>query len=126
MKSPEQFNVPAIEQEHEKPKEFPEDIKKYINYCMETKQFDAIYKLHKQYGVGTPEEVREIGRRAYGRAMEVDMFNTAMKLAEELYGKDSEEWQRAYQVLDGVRQKMQEAQKSKDIKKTKEHPEGGA
>jgi hypothetical protein len=134
MKSPEQFGAPINESKIEsaedkakaaKQKERDEYIKQQTEWFKSTEQYDALYAFNKQMGIGTPEELKAIGDRAYQYALKKDMFNTAMKLAEELYGKDSEEWQRAYQVMDGVRQKMQEAQKSRDVKKTKEHPEDG-
>lgn len=53
------------------------------------------YRFRKNMGIGTDEELKAAGVEAYNRFFNDGDFGAAMKMAEEVYGKNSPEWERA-------------------------------
>jgi len=55
----------------------------------------SVYNFRKSMGIGTEEEVRAAGESAYQFFINNNEFGSAMSIAEDVYGKDSEKWFRA-------------------------------
>lgn len=58
-------------------------------------QYDVIYRFRKNMKIGSAEEIKAAGDLAYQFFIEIGESGLAMRLAEDVYGKDSIEWQRA-------------------------------
>lgn len=58
-------------------------------------QYEVIYRFRKNMKIGSAEEAKAAGELAYRFFLESGEPGLAMRLAEDVYGKDSIEWQRA-------------------------------
>jgi len=70
-------------------------IQDAINRKKEEGNYRFVYRFMKNQSIGTAEEVRAMGEKAYQTLLEMKAFDPAMSIAEEVYGKDSEEWIKA-------------------------------
>jgi len=118
MKSPEQPKEEAMEYDKAKWKELiedrlpaqtikqgremgvpPEEINQYaeevIAQRMEEQDYDFIYRFRKNMKIGTAEELKAIGEKAYQFFFDNEEFGQAQSMAKDVYGEDSEEWKRA-------------------------------
>ncbi|MDP2910058.1 MAG: hypothetical protein Q8N69_03255 [bacterium] len=57
--------------------------------------YDLVYRFRRNMKIGTETEIRAAGERAYQSFFEARDFGSAMAVAEDVYGRDSEEWKRA-------------------------------
>lgn len=84
---------------------FAEDI---IARETENHHYGLVYSFRKDMGIGTAEEVRAVGEQAYKFFLEGGSFGSAMNIAEDVYGRDSEEWRRANEANEAERKKAEE------------------
>ena len=82
--------------------------------------YDFIYRFRKNLTIGTEEEIRFTGQQAYQFLFEGEKFASAMDVAEEIYGKESEEWENASQANEA---KIEKEEKERMEKKKTEDPE---
>ena len=60
----------------------------------ESQNYGLVYRFRKNMGIGTEEEVRAAGEQAYKFFLESGDSGSAMSMAEDVYGRESEEWKR--------------------------------
>lgn len=80
----------------------------------ESQNYGLVYRFRKNMGIGTEEEVKTAGRQAYKFFLESRDSGSAMSIAEDVYGKDSEEWRRAHEVNEAEWKKTEERRKRKE------------
>lgn len=61
----------------------------------ENGDYALVYQFRKNMKIGTPEVIRAAGEEAYKFLFEGNDFIAARNIAEEIYGKESEEWRKA-------------------------------
>ena len=74
---------------------FAED---FIARETKNKNYDLVYKLRKNMGIGTEEDIRIAGEQLYKFFLKNGQSDSIVDLAEEVYGKDSEEWRHANEM----------------------------
>ena len=93
----------------------PEELDRFAQEVIarETKNRDYsfVYRFRKNMGIGTEEEIRAVGGQAYQFFLEKGDSGSAMKMAVELYGTNSEEWRRAYRANEAAWKKTEERRK---------------
>jgi len=76
-----------------------------------------VYRFRKNMGIGTEEEIRAAGEQAYRSFLENGDSGLAMSIAEDVYGKDSEEWKLANEKNEADWKKTKEKTERKKEKK---------
>lgn len=61
---------------------------------IENQNYGVVYRFRKNMGIGTEEEVKATGEQAYRFFLESGHPVSALAMAEDVYGRDSEEWRR--------------------------------
>lgn len=89
----------------------------------ENKDYGFVYRFRKGMKIGTEEEIRAVGEKAYQFLFENGNFGTAMRIAEDMYGKDSEEWKRANEANKAEQKKTEEKGKRKEERMEDEEQE---
>jgi hypothetical protein len=79
----------------------------------ESKNYGLAYRFRKNMGIGTEEEVRAAGEQAYKFFLESGESGSAMSIAEDIYGRGSEEWRRASKANEAEWKKTEEKRKRK-------------
>ncbi|KKT48238.1 MAG: hypothetical protein UW40_C0051G0006 [Parcubacteria group bacterium GW2011_GWF2_44_17] len=64
--------------------------------------YDVVYYFRKTMRIGTEKDVRTVGAQAYESFLERRKFASAMSIAEDLYGRNSNEWSRAHSAYETV------------------------
>jgi len=95
---------------------FAQDV---ITRETESKNFGFVYRFRKNKGIGTEEEVRAAGKQAYEFFLKSGDPGSAMGIAEEVYGRESEEWKRASEANEAEWKKIEEKRKKEEIKDKK-------
>lgn len=90
---------------------FAEDV---ITRETESRNYGLVYRFRKNMGVGTKEEVKAAGEQAYKFFLESGDSGSAMSIAEDVYGRDSEEWKRANEASEAEWKKTEEKRKRKE------------
>lgn len=90
---------------------FAEDV---IARETERKNYALVYRFRKNMGIGTEEEVRAAGEQAYKFFLESGDLGSAVSIAEDVYGRDSEEWKRANEALEAEWVKKEKRSKRKE------------
>lgn len=90
---------------------FSEDV---IARETEAKNYGLVYRFRKNMGIGTEEEVKATGEQAYKFFLETGESGSAMSIAEDVYGRDSEEWKRAHEANEAEWKKTEERRKRKE------------
>ncbi len=67
--------------------------------------------------IGSEEEIRAAGEEAYRFLFDHGCFDSAMAMAEDVYGRDSDEWRRASGENEAVTQKREQKEREKEEKK---------
>ena len=89
---------------------FAQDV---ITRETEGKNYGLVYRFRKNMGIGTEEEVKAAGEQAYKFFLEGGDSGSAMSIAEDIYGRDSEEWKRANEANEAEWKKTKEKKKRK-------------
>lgn len=89
---------------------FAEDV---IARETESQNYGLVYRFRKNMGIGTEEEVRAAGEQAYKFFLETGDPCSAMSIAEDVYGRDSEEWRRANEANKAEWKKTEKKRKRK-------------
>ena len=83
---------------------------------MQNQNYGLVYRFRKDMGIGTEEEIRAAGEQAYKVFLERGDHGSATSIAENLYGRDSEEWRRAFVASEAELKKTEERRKRKERK----------
>jgi hypothetical protein len=86
----------------------------YIARETESRNYGIIYRFRKNMGIGTEDEVRAAGEQAYKFFIESGDSGSAMGIAEDVYGKDSNEWRRANEVNEAKWKKTIESEEGEE------------
>ena len=81
----------------------------------ENKNYGFVYRFMKNIGIGTEEEVRAAGEQAYRFFLESGDSGSAMSIAEDIYGKDSEEWGYANKTNEAAWEKTKRRRRKEKI-----------
>ncbi len=111
MKSPEQIGEKP-EQPEEELSQFAQDV---IARETENQNYGFVYRFRKNMGIGTEEEVKAAGEQAYKFFLEVGDSGSVMSIAEDMYGKDSDEWRRANEANEAKWRKTEEKRKEEKM-----------
>lgn len=88
-----------------------EELNRFAQEVIDEKKknddWGGVYGLMKSLGMGTQEELQEIGEKAYKFFLDDGEFDSAMDMAERIFGKDSEEWRLAYKSFAEKEKKYQ-------------------
>jgi len=76
----------------------------------ESQNYGLVYRFRKNMGIGTEEELKAAGEQAYKFFLESGDSGSAMSIAEDIYGKDSDEWRRANEVNEAEWKKTMEGE----------------
>ncbi len=80
------------------------------------KQGDPTFAIKKGKEMGVPEEeLRIIGEQAYESFFDSGDFSSAMRVAADLYGMDSEKWKHAAEKMTQQRRKEYGLEESKEL-----------
>ena len=82
----------------------------------EKQNYSFVYRFRKNMGIGTDEEIRAVGEKAYQSFFDAEEFGNAMSIGENVYGRDSEEWRRANEGNETKWKKMKKREKLKEEK----------
>ena len=88
-----------------------------------SKNYGLVYRFRKNMGIGTEEEARDVGKQAYKFFLESGDSGSAMSIAEDVYGRESEEWKRASEANEAEWRKTKEKRKRKEEKMEDEERE---
>lgn len=91
---------------------FAEDV---IARETKSQNYDFVYRFRKNMEIGTDEEIKTVGEKAYQSSFDAQDFGLAMAMAENVYGRDSEEWRRANKASEAEWKKTEEKRKEKKI-----------
>lgn len=80
----------------------------------ESQNYGLVYRFRKNMEIGTEEKVKAVGEQAYKFFLESGDPGSAMRIAEDMYGRDSEEWRRAHEVNEAEWKKTEERRKRKE------------
>lgn len=80
----------------------------------EKQNFAFVYRFRKNMGIGTPEEIKAAGAHAYRFLFESGDFGSAAAMAEDVYGRESEEWKRASEASDAEWKKAEKRLKKRE------------
>lgn len=80
----------------------------------ESQNYAFVHRFRKNMGIGTEEEVKAAGEQAYRFFLESGDYASAMSIAEDVYGRDSEEWRRAREASEAEWKKTEERRKKKE------------
>ena len=80
----------------------------------ENQNYGFIYRFRKNMEIGTEEEVKSAGEQAYRFFIESGDSGSAMSIAEDVYGKDSEEWKLADESNEAKREKTKKKRKKRE------------
>lgn len=81
----------------------------------ENQNYGFVYRFRKNMGIGTEEEVKAAGEQAYKFFLEVGDSGSVMSIAEDMYGKDSDEWRRANEANEAKWRKTEEKRKEEKM-----------
>ncbi len=81
---------------------------------IEDKNYGLVYRFRKNIGIGTEEDVRAAGEQAYKFFLESRDLSSAVSIAEDIYGRDSEEYRRAYKDNEAEQKKTKDKRKKKE------------
>ncbi|OGZ58940.1 MAG: hypothetical protein A3B96_02315 [Candidatus Spechtbacteria bacterium RIFCSPHIGHO2_02_FULL_43_15b] len=73
------------------------------------RHFGFVYRFMKSMGIGTAKEVKAAGEQAYHSFLESGEAGSSMNIARDVYGSDSEEWERANKLNEAERKKQKKA-----------------
>lgn len=90
---------------------FAQDV---ITRETENRNYGLVYRFRKNMGVGTEEEVKAAGEQAYKFFLESGDLGSAMSIAEDVYGRESEEWKRTSEANEAEWKKAEEKRKRKE------------
>lgn len=90
---------------------FAEDV---IARETQNRNYGFVYRFRKSMGIGTEEEVQAVGKQAYKFLFANEDFGSAMSIAEDVYSRDSEEWQRAHEASRAAWKEAVERSKSNE------------
>ena len=90
---------------------FAEDV---ITRETTIQNYDFVYRFRKNMGIGTEKEVRAAGEQAYKFFLESEDSGSAMSIAEDVYGRDSEEWRRVHEANEAGWKKAAEKRQRKE------------
>lgn len=74
----------------------------------EDHNYGVVYRFRKNMKIGTEEEVKAAGEQAYKFFLESGDSGSAIAIAEDAYGKDSDEWRRVNEVNEAEWKKTEE------------------
>ena len=77
--------------------EFAHEI---ITQKIEEEDFFFIYRFRKNMKIGTEEEIKKSGERALKFYIETEERETALRIAEDLYGRDNKEWEEINKIIE--------------------------
>lgn len=96
-----------------------EEIEKFaqdfITQEIEKNNYGPVYRFMKNAGIGTEEEIRATGEQAYNFYFNAGDFISAISIAKEAYGTDSEEWRRASEALKTNRERVEEKRSTDEV-----------
>lgn len=90
---------------------FAQDV---ITRETEDKNYSLVYRFRKNMGIGKEEEVKAAGEQAYKFFLESGDSGSAMGIAEDIYGRDSDEWRHANEANEAAWKKTEEKRKRKE------------
>lgn len=99
---------------------FAQDV---ITLETESQNYGLVYRFRKNMGIGTEEDIKIAGEQAYKFFLESGDSNSAMGVAEDVYGRGSDEWQRAHETNKVEREKTEKKRKRKEEKMEDEEQE---
>ena len=85
----------------------------------QNRHFGFVYRFMKSMGIGTAKEVKAAGEQAYHSFLESGEAGSAMNIARDVYGSDSEEWERANKLNEAERKKQKKEVKMKEKVRSK-------
>lgn len=95
---------------------FAEEI---IEKAIGNQEYAFVYRFMTSMGIGTRETAINIGKQAFDLFMAHKEYSLAAAVAEDVWGRDSEEWKRADQASEAVWKKTEERIKKKEEKMEK-------
>ena len=86
---------------------FAQDV---IAQWKQSEKLAYLYDFMKNMGIGTAEELRDVGEQAYNFFLDRKDFVSALEIAEKVFGKNSEEWEFVNKAHETEQEKMEGAE----------------
>lgn len=101
----------------EKIDRFAEEI---ITHKITKQDYNFIYRFRKYNEIGTKEDIETAGKNGYKLLLEIGDYESAVSLAEDFYGKGSNEWKRANEANEKKKDEAKKKRKKKEEKREEE------